>query len=197
MALNREDRRGARALFQESLGLPRKAADAIGISVSLVTLGWFNLRDGDLSHATDQFAEALALARDADDIESIVYALDNLGLVALRLSDYDRARELFAEGLELASGMGVRGLIAECLAGAAAAAGGSGNPDRLARLLGACEAIHEAIATPFNEDEEWILERFIEEARTELGEDLFSAAWAKGKAMSLEEAVAYGSGRLE
>jgi predicted ATPase/DNA-binding SARP family transcriptional activator len=195
MALKREDRSRARALFQESLGLRRDAGDAIGTSVSLVTLGWLDLEDGELGVAENQFAEALALARAVNDIESIVHALDNLGLVALRLSDYNRAEDLFAEGLELASAMGDRGLVAECLAGMAAA-GGSGNPDRLARLLGASEGIHEALDTPFTEDEIWILERFVEGARTDLGQDLFSTEWAKGKAMSPEEAVAYARGQV-
>jgi predicted ATPase/DNA-binding SARP family transcriptional activator len=196
MALKREDRSRARTLFQESLGLRREAGDAIGTSVSLVTLGWLDLEEGELGVAENKFAEGLALARGVNDIESIVHALDNLGLVALRLSDYNRAEDLFAEGLELASAMGDRGLVAECLAGMAAAAGGSGNPDRLARLLGASEGIHEAIDTPFSEDEEWILERFVEEARTDLGEDLFSTEWAKGKAMSPQEALPCARGEL-
>jgi tetratricopeptide (TPR) repeat protein len=190
MALDRGERPRGRALVEEALTLRRKVADAIGMSVALVTLGWLDLAEGDLGLAADEFDEALALAREVDDIESIAYALDNRGLVALRLSDHTRAANLFVEGLALASAMGDRRLVAECLAGMAAAVA-TNHPERTARLLGASEGIHQALGTPFNEDEEWILERFVDEARTDVGEDRFSAEWAKGRAMSLDEAVAY------
>jgi tetratricopeptide (TPR) repeat protein len=192
-ALKRGDRRRAQALIQESITLSREIGDAIRISVSLVALGWLNLADGDLGLATTQFDEALLLAREVNDTEAIASALNNLGLLALRLSDYDRADELFAESLALASAMDDRELIAGDFAGLAAA-GANKHPDQLARLLGASEGVHEAVGITFDKDEEWIRERFGEAARTELGEDLFSTEWAKGKGMSLEQAVEYALG---
>jgi hypothetical protein len=40
------------------------------------------------------------------------------------------------------------------------------------------------------EDASW-LERYLDEARSSVGEEPFSTAWAEGLTMSLQEAVAY------
>lgn len=41
------------------------------------------------------------------------------------------------------------------------------------------------------------MSQFVDAARTKLGKDLFSAEWARGKAMSLEEAVEYAVARRD
>jgi tetratricopeptide (TPR) repeat protein len=192
-AYHRRDHTRARALGEESLELRRAIEDVLGTPISLDLLGWITLVEGDLGRAAILLEEALSLARDVNDTESIANALDNLGLVALKLSDYDRAAEHITESLTLAAAMGHRTLAAECLGGMAAVAAASGSPDRFALLLGASEGLHEAVGSPFNEVEQWIQDRFVEQARTELGAHVFSAERAKGKAMSLEQAVEYAS----
>jgi hypothetical protein len=63
--------------------------------------------------------------------------------------------------------------------------------ERAIRLLGAGEAFCETLGArpPVAIREEY--ERTVSEARAALGEAAFAAAWAEGRAMSLDQAVEY------
>ena len=62
------------------------------------------------------------------------------------------------------------------------------------RLLGAAEALREAMGSPLPPCDRPDRERSIASLRARLDEDAFSAAWAEGRGMTWEEAVAYALG---
>jgi DNA-binding CsgD family transcriptional regulator len=78
-----------------------------------------------------------------------------------------------------------RGL--ECLAGLAAA---HGQALGAARLFGAAEALRDAMAAPLPEVEHPDYDRDMQAARGALSAAAFAAAWAQGRALPLERAVA-------
>ena len=86
--------------------------------------------------------------------------------------------------------MGARRWIPQCLEGLAWAAGGEGQLVRVARLLGAAEALREKHGTPVAPVERADYASSLAAAREGLGDEAFAAAWAEGRAMSLEAAVA-------
>jgi hypothetical protein len=57
-------------------------------------------------------------------------------------------------------------------------------------LFGAAAALREAICIPLPAYERVAYDREVRAARAALGEDAFAAAWAAGRALSLEEAAA-------
>ena len=65
--------------------------------------------------------------------------------------------------------------------------------ERAARLFGAAEALEDSmIARPeFAIFDNGALQAPIAMLRTRLGDDAFAAAWAEGRAMTLEQAIAY------
>ncbi len=63
--------------------------------------------------------------------------------------------------------------------------------ERAARLWGAAEALREVIGSPRPPNEREEYERGLATVREALGEEVFSAAWAEGRAMSLEQAIEY------
>jgi hypothetical protein len=64
-----------------------------------------------------------------------------------------------------------------------------GRPRRAAQLLAAARLIVENQQThPVDRDD---YERDVALARAQLGEEAFTAAWAEGQAMSLEQAIAF------
>ena len=77
------------------------------------------------------------------------------------------------------------------LAGPAAAKGQS---ERAVRLLGASEALREATGLGLQAADQFEIDRYVASARAQLDEATFEAAWAEGRAMTLEEAVAYALG---
>jgi len=61
---------------------------------------------------------------------------------------------------------------------------------RAARLLGAAEALREATGTPMTPVETTEYELTLPTVRSRLGEATFNAAWAEGRALIIEQAIA-------
>jgi non-specific serine/threonine protein kinase len=107
--------------------------------------------------------------------------------------DHKRAAELYAEGLRSSAEAGDKANIAYCLEGLAQVASAQQQTVRAAVLFGAAEASLEATGGtvyPFVQDRS-VHEQVVEVVRSQLDEATFSSAWAKGAAMSMDEAVEY------
>jgi hypothetical protein len=76
------------------------------------------------------------------------------------------------------------------LEGFAHVAGAEGDAERAARLFGAAEALREALGAPLPPVERAHYDRSVAATRAALGEEAFAAAWAEGRALSLEQAIA-------
>ena len=66
-----------------------------------------------------------------------------------------------------------------------------GQAERGAKLLGAAEALLEAIGAVMSADDRIVYEQGVASARAQLSEEVFEKAWAEGRAMSMEKAVEY------
>jgi hypothetical protein len=115
-------------------------------------------------------------------------------LVAQEYRDYDRAVTLQAEALDLWRGLGNMTGIADSFENLAMFTSARTESERAVRLFGAADALRARLGVPGRPSDREVLARFITAARTELGEQNFTAAWAAGAAMSLEEAIAHGLG---
>jgi hypothetical protein len=76
----------------------------------------------------------------------------------------------------------------ECLAFIAKA---EEEDQRAARLLGAAEVLRETIRIPMISTEQLEYDREVSDLRTNMDESAFAKAWAEGRAMSMEQAIAY------
>ena len=63
-------------------------------------------------------------------------------------------------------------------------------PQRAARLGGAAEALWEALGVPLPPEQRAGHDQAMQAMRAALGEELFVAAWAEGRALPLEQAIA-------
>ena len=114
-----------------------------------------------------------------------------LGIVATRRGDHWRAKTLLEESLILSRRLGSMVNVAECLETLAEMAGTLGDAPRTARLWGAADALREAIGSPWMSFEKSLHEPYLADARTGMDEADWRAAWEEGRAMSLEDAIAY------
>ena len=90
-------------------------------------------------------------------------------------------------GRPLGSGpMLIRGVPLPALAGEARV-----KVEQAARLWGTDEALREAAALPIWPDMQPIYDRAVAAARAQCDEATFAAAWAAGRAMPLDQAIAY------
>lgn len=171
---------------------------------------------GEYEAARSLQEESLAIRRELADRSGIAASLSSLGLVAYAQGQYGAARSLHQESLAIRRELGDRlGIAASLEALAGLACAGEGQPDageragtrgRLpeveatdsagvaARLFGAAEALREAIGAPLPPNEQNAYRRQVSRARELLEEQAFSAAWAEGRAMTRERAVAYALG---
>jgi hypothetical protein len=76
----------------------------------------------------------------------------------------------------------------ECLAFIAAATGQAG---RAAALFGAAEALRAALGAPMTVMEHREYEQAVAQLRAQTDPAIVEAAWARGRALTMEEAVAY------
>jgi predicted ATPase/DNA-binding SARP family transcriptional activator/class 3 adenylate cyclase len=190
VAKDQGDYSTARSLYEESLAIKKELGNKGGISHGLYNLGDVALCQGDERAAEALYDESLALARELKDAWGIAAALNSLGDVARRHGEYDRARGLHTESLVIQRALGDKSGMAGNLEGLGGVARAQEQPARGAQLLGAAEAVREAIGAPLagQARREW--EQEVAEVRAALGEAALAAAWAAGRAMSLEDAVA-------
>ena len=113
-----------------------------------------------------------------------------MGLVAYRQRDYASAHALTREGLIGWRELGASWTVHNGLATFAALAATRGQPERAVRLAGATEAFGESVHVNPIPLAETVLNEAVAMARASLGEAAYQAAWAEGRAMSLDEAVA-------
>ncbi len=189
VARDQGDYERAGALLEESLTLSRKIGDGQDIAFSQNSLGVLARLRGDYGRATALHEESLALCRALGDTWGIAYALHGLGLVARDQGEYDRAGALCAESLLLRREVGDRRGIALSLTGLAIVAVAHGQPQRAARLFGAAEALRESIGMPHPPFDRADHDRSVASVRAELGDAVFTSAWAEGREMALDEAI--------
>ncbi|PLS79653.1 MAG: hypothetical protein CYG59_12140, partial [Chloroflexi bacterium] len=79
----------------------------------------------------------------------------------------------------------------ECLEGLAGVAAACGQAERTARLRAAAEALHEAVGAPLSPADRARYEQYLAAAGAQLDTAMFAAAWAEGRVILLEQAIAY------
>ncbi len=179
------------ALCQEGLALFREAGHRPGIRYALHALGELGRQDGNYDLAQKAYEEGLALSREMGYILGELLELANLGTVALYRGLPEQAKALYAESLALSRELGDKKYSAMHLAAIAGPVATGGDPQAAARLLGASEALLETLGIIIPASDWSTLDRSVELAREQLDEATFEAAWAEGRAMSLEQAISY------
>jgi predicted ATPase len=180
----------ARALYEESLAIRRELGDQHGIADSLNNLGILASDQGEYEAARALYEESLAIRRELGNQQGIAGSLNNLGNVAYSQGEYEAARALNEESLAICRELGDQRGIAYGLEGVAAAAGAQGQPERAALIFGAAEALREVLGAPLTPSDRAEYDRYVAAARAALDEAAFAAAWAEGRALPLDQAIA-------
>jgi predicted ATPase/DNA-binding XRE family transcriptional regulator len=190
VAYERADYERAVGLQEQSLDLAREFGTSFDVVWSIRALADAVRGQGDLGRARTLLEEGLALARGTENAWGIARTLVSLASVEYEAADYARAARLYAEGLEVGGRrMGLNHAILLCLEGLARVAVAQGRMERAAWLCGAASALREDKGWPLPPVTRTEHERIVTTAREVLGEEAFAAAWARGHALSLQEAI--------
>ncbi len=141
--------------------------------------------------ATVLLNEALAIKRKLGDLASVGVTLRYQAKLAQDQGEWARATARYQESLALSRSVGSQWEIAACLEGLGGVAAGQNRAERAARLWGRAETLRGQLGAPLPlADRAWY-EVAVAHSRAVVGEVAFAAAWEKGRAMSLEQAIAY------
>jgi hypothetical protein len=131
------------------------------------------------------------IARSIGERYLLGLALAGLAILARYRHEYQESTELFTESLIVSNELGDHAVLPRALAGLAGAARLAGHYARSARLFGAVEALRDADGTREHIYWKEVFEAEIDELHAALGEKAFEAAWAEGRQMTVDQAVAY------
>ena len=179
------------ARYEEGLRIRRELGDRRGIAESLNNLGLVVWTRGDHAAARSVFEESLGIRRELGERRGIASSLGNLGLVSWNQGDYAAARSLYEESLRIRRELGERRGITSLLESFAILASTQGQAGRAAVLFGAADALRDVISVPRPPTDRARYESALAAARAALVETAFAAAWAEGRVMTLEQAIAY------
>ena len=189
LASEQGDFQRAAVVLDECLHLARALGVPMALHGILNTLGTLALRQEDHQRAEKLLEEGLTLSRAVGDRRSIVSALNSLGCVKIELGDTQRAQGLLEEALTLAREVADQRGIVDALEGIALLVNGRGSPAVGARLLGFVEAVRAAAELPRVPGESAQYAQLLAALHLALDAEAFAAAWADGRALSIEDVV--------
>ena len=178
------------ALYEQSLADSRELGYVFVEAVSLSGLGRVALHRGDPARALQLGEEALDMWRKLGGTPWIAGAVGLVGMAAEEQGDRDRAWVALREALTLNPWAGALRAVATLELR-------TGRPERAARLLGSVDRIFEGLVIgigfggAISPSERSLFDGEVDMVREAMDEGSFEAAWAEGRAMSLEDAAAY------
>ena len=167
----------------------RDLGDVEGIAWSLISLGTIARYQGEAERAAALLGESRTLAEGIGFREGIAWCCEQLGLLAAVDGDPE-AITLLRRSLELHSELRDRWRMSSVLEDLAAITLALGRPAPAARLLGAAEAVRDAIGTVIAPCERPQHLQTAAAARAALGEEAFAAAGQEGRSATLDELIA-------
>ncbi len=178
-------------LLAEILSIERELGDKGAIAETLVDIGRVARFQNNYAEALKLHTENLTYAREINNKWLIAQILLPLGELARLENNYAAAHSYLLEALSLEKEINDRRAIVCSFEEFAALGAAQGQAKRSAILFGAAETLRTAIHVVLLPIERVEVEKNIAAARAQLDETTFNAAWAEGRAMSMEQAIEF------
>jgi len=155
----------------------------------LLILANIAVLNGDHERAQQLYDESIAVARRAGEAWGLSILLSaGAGLRIVR-QDFDQARAQASEAMTLCEELEDPRGIAWSLDVFAGLLAAGGDADGAARLWGASDGLLASVGGSLVPTIGWIRDRYVEPVKTSLGDELFDATRAEGRAMPIANAV--------
>jgi non-specific serine/threonine protein kinase len=177
--------------YEQALVLLEELGDRYGVGLVLINRSVLARRQGQHERATALLEQCLPIFTACGDRRRAARALQRLGTAAYEQHDYVRSERLGREALATFGELGFKPGLAdgfELLAGVAAA---RGNAARAARLFGIVEALQERVGRSLSPAEHTLREQGLSSVRRALGETAARREHDTGRALPLEQALAF------
>ena len=184
------DLRRAHADLEESMRLARKLGNPLVLATALTTAGFLAAIGGYITEARAWLEESVALFDQIGDKRFANFARSELGHLLRRQGNDQEAVRLYHTAIVIWMELGHLAAVAHQLEALALIAASRGKAHRAASLFGAAEVLRETTGSTITDAEREEYGRAVSNAHVQLDEASFSTAWAAGRAMPLEQAVA-------
>jgi predicted ATPase/DNA-binding CsgD family transcriptional regulator len=184
------EREQASALGKEGLALFRAMGLDEGVGRTLLLLGQVLLQQGETERARLLFEESRHIFKEGGSQHNVAQALVLLTCVAVLQENTSAAHSYWEQGLAILRALHDTSGIITALTALAGIATLPGDPRWAVHLWGAAERLREEHALAILPAEQADSEQSMALARTQLGAELFAAAWAEGRQMTPEQAFA-------
>jgi predicted ATPase len=191
VAMRRGDYEYAKRLIQESLNLFPASESTWPASLALNDLGEVARYQGDFEQAIMLHEQALTMYKQRGEVSGTALVLRHLGMDRFRRGDYQQAEQHYEDSLGLCKEVGSKYPLVPCLNGLGDIAYVRQQYERAASLFGAASQLQEALGYRTTPSDQECHDQSMASTRAHLGESGFAAAWAEGRAMTLEQAIEY------
>jgi predicted ATPase len=181
----------ARILHEQALAIAQAIGESWMITFALNNLGEVARVQGRYELARKYYEECQAMLRETGDDGDLARFVHSLGYIAQHEGDFTRAESQFRKSLVMFRQLGNRRGMAECMAGLAGLRARQGDAKWGAEMLSAAESVLRVTG-----GEWWPADRVEVDANqgilhAALSEEELAAAQIKGRAMTLEQALAF------
>jgi predicted ATPase/class 3 adenylate cyclase len=179
----------ARKTLEEALAI-QSQLEVNEISETIIDLGMLTFREGNLVQARLQLEEGLQICQESGRTDMATWAMAHLGFVALRQGDQAQAYRLFVQGQKrFAKGARKIG-VAYVMEGMASLAVMQNKFDKAVRIFAWTDKTREEIDEHLQPVEQADVDRDFAVIRSHLGNAKIEIAYAAGRAMTMEQAIA-------
>jgi predicted ATPase/DNA-binding CsgD family transcriptional regulator len=184
------EERQAEAMAAQAVVVARARDDRFWLGRALHVQALVAWRAGQQLPALALIERAIALQRAHGDSDGLIDALCALGHFDLNRGWVDEGMGAFAEAVRVAECTGERIGLVWALEGLARGLG-SRQPDGAARLIGACEALRDALGCPQSSNQRRRYNSWLARVRSELGASSYVVAKAIGRGWGLSDALRF------
>lgn len=181
----------ARAHGEEALRLHRSLNDQDRAVDALNFLAWFADIQEEYERALPMAEEAVSWLRENQATARLGPPLHTLGIALWHVGETTRARSTLIEALQVSSSVGWTYGVIPCLEAIGGIDGEAGHGERAAHLFGAAESLREQTHIPLPDNEAALHQRLVADVADMVDADVWARAWDEGRAMGLDDAVAY------
>jgi predicted ATPase/class 3 adenylate cyclase len=169
----------------------RRSGGPAVIAFAALTRGRVASYAGGIADARPWFLEAMASYGNIGDRRMELVARSDLAHALRRSGSIDEAEDMYRQTIHEWQHVGNRGAIANQLEAFALVARARRDGPRAARLLGAAEVLREVAEAPMMAIERDEYDRQVARLRDELDGPTLESAWAEGRHLTADAAVAY------
>ena len=177
------------SLYAECLSIFRELGDRTGMAWSMNSQGDVARDRGDCAAAQTLYEQSLEIFRELDDRWGIASTLADLGSLAREQGNYSVAHSRYCESIGLYQELDHKRGVARLLEYLACSAAAQRGAERSLRLAGAASALRQNVGAPLTPAEQAKLEASLC-LRQALTTAVGAKAWAEGRALSVEKAIA-------